>query len=533
MPTHPLTSQPGLRSSLFQLRRLSRRIPQVAGTLAVLGLSSCANLDFGPTSPEPSSLQVQACRPLSRPIDATRFDDIQLVSAEQSTDAETMQKKSDSQSAIAPLPEPEPLAEAGLLTLEQLEAAALENNPTLRQAGLLVRQAEGNWQQVGLYPNPVAGYQSEEINDEGTAGKQGVYLSQTIVTADKLEWNQAAASWSVEQTRLQADAQRWAVINSVRSQFYELLAAQRTIEVAEDLHEIVRKGLQSAEELKKAGQVPQTDVLQAKLELNAVDVLLQSARHQARGARRELAALIGLHELPGTSVQGQLDRETSSLDYEAEWSRLQGSSPILQFAHAQIEEAKAQLHREQVQPIPDMQLQANALNDFATDNAVFGLQVGVMLPVHNKNQGNIAAAYATYHAACENVQRLELTLRQQLAQAVQQYEVARTQVELYRDEILPTAQEALDLTTRGYQSGEIGFLRVLTVRRAYVENQIGLINALRELNAATVQVEGLLISGGLSAPSQLMGNFGGSTGTTNQGGGGGGTRPLVAVPKTE
>ena len=517
MPTHPST-----------LRRGYRRIPQLAGTLAVLGLTSCANFDPGPSSLEPSSLQVRACRPLSRADERT-----QLVAAEEDAKETTDAEQPKPQSAIAPLPEPEPLAEAGSLTLDRLEALALENNPTLRQAGLLVRQAEGNWQQVGLYPNPVAGYQSEEVNDDGTLGKQGVYVSQTIVTADKLELNQAAASWSVEQSRLQADAQRWAVVNGVRSQFYQLLAAQQTIEIAEDLHEIVRKGLQTAEELKQAGQVPKTDVLQAKLELNAVDVLLQSARHQARGARRELAALVGLPDLPETSVQGQLDRKTSTLDYEAEWSRLQANSPILHFAHAQIEEAKAQLHREQVQPIPDVQLQANALNDFAADNAVFGLQLGVMLPVHNKNQGNISAAYASYHAAMENVHRLELMLRQQLAQAVQRYEVARTQVELYRDEILPTAQEALDLTTRGYQSGEIGFLRVLTVRRTYVENQIGLIDALRELNNATVEVEGLLISGGLSAPSQVMSNFGSSSGGPNQGGGGGGTRPLIAVPKTE
>ncbi|WP_166823656.1 TolC family protein [Thalassoroseus pseudoceratinae] len=418
----------------------------------------------------------------------------------------------------APVPAPDqlPTTLTNGLTLQSLEAMALENNPTLRQAGLLVRQAEGNWLQVGLYPNPTAGYVGDEINDDGTAGRQGVFVNQTVVTADKLELNQAAASWNVEQSRWQANAQRWAVINSVRSQFYQLLAAQRTVEIAEDLHKIVSKGLETAEELKKAGQVPQTDVLQAKIELNAVDVILQTARHRQIGTRRELAAFIGIDELPNDPLEGTLDRDPTPLDFESEWLRLQADNPVLQSAHAQVEQAKAQLHREQVQPIPDVQLQGSVSNDFAADNAVFGLQVGVMLPVHDKNQGNISAAYAAFHAALENVQRLELALRQQLAQSVQRYEVARAQVELYRDEILPTAQEALDLTTRGYESGEIGFLRLLTVRRTYVENQINAIAAMRELNLAAVQLDGLLITGGLNSPSQTVGNFGGSTGRSSQ-----------------
>lgn len=522
---------------------------------SLLSCSSCANLD--PAGPEATAPWLKACRPVSRSEQsAAERSGIRTVSAvggpqflavdadESASDAPVPAqeppaiakdpKNSTTDGKTENAPAPEELIENGGISLAKLEEIALANNPTLRQAGLLVRQSEGNWLQVGLYPNPVVGYQAEEINDDGTAGKQGVFASQTIVTADKLELNRAAASWDIEQARWQADAQRWAVVNSVRVQFYAVLAAQRTVEVAEDLEKIVQQGVETAVELRKAGQVPETDVLQANLERNAVQIILRTARRRESGARRELAALLGLPELLSAPLAGTLDNAMPELDYELEWQKLAANSPALQFAQAQVEQARAQLRREEVQPIPDVLVQANALNDFATDTPVYGLQLGIALPVHNKNQGNIAAAHAALHQAAENIQRLELTLRQQLAQAIQQYEVAQTQAELYRDEILPTAQEALDLTTQGYRAGEVGFLRVLTVRRTYVENQINYIATLQDLKSAAVDIEGLLISGGLNLPAQVLGQFGsGRGGAGGAGGGGGGTRPLTATPKTE
>ncbi|MCA9072298.1 MAG: TolC family protein, partial [Planctomycetaceae bacterium] len=283
-----------------------------------------------------------------------------------------------------------------------------------------------------------------------------------------------------------------------------VLAAQRTVSVAQDLKTIVEKGVETAKELEKGGEVPQTDVLQAELELNAVEILLQNARQQEQGVRRELAAVLGIPELPSGEVIGNLDQETKSVDFEMEWQKIQSASPLLQMAQMQIEQARAQIERERVQPIPDVQVQASLMHDFAGDQALLGTQIGLMLPIHNKNQGNIAAAESALYQAVENLSRLEFALRQELADAVRRFEMAQSQVELYREKILPKAQQTLDLTTKGYQAGEIDFLRVLTAQRTYVENQVDYIAALAELQSAQVQIDGLLITGGLKNPSQLL-----------------------------
>src|SRR5690606_16114357 len=80
---------------------------------------------------------------------------------------------------------------AGPLSLDDLERLALSHNPTLAQATAQVDAAHGRAIQAGLYPNPTVGYFSQQIGEEGTAGQQGAFLTQVIVTGGKLRLNRA------------------------------------------------------------------------------------------------------------------------------------------------------------------------------------------------------------------------------------------------------------------------------------------------------------------------------------------------------
>jgi outer membrane protein TolC len=96
------------------------------------------------------------------------------------------------------VPVPEATSErSGSLALADVEQMALQNNPSLAQAYARVEAARGIWLQVGLYPNPVAGYVAEEMGDEGTAGLQGGFIGQQLVTAGKLRLNRQVACQEV------------------------------------------------------------------------------------------------------------------------------------------------------------------------------------------------------------------------------------------------------------------------------------------------------------------------------------------------
>jgi len=121
------------------------------------------------------------------------------------------------------------------LSLAQLKQIALKRNPTLYQAGMRIQAAYGQLEQVGLYPHPLAGYTGEEMGANGTAGKQGVFVSHEIVTGGKIKLNRALAGQAVRQVQWARQSQMHRVLNDVQSIYYEVLYAQQTIEINEQL----------------------------------------------------------------------------------------------------------------------------------------------------------------------------------------------------------------------------------------------------------------------------------------------------------
>ena len=128
---------------------------------------------------------------------------------------------------------------------------------------------------------------------------------------------------------------------------------------------------------------------------------------------------------------------------------------------------------------------------------MYFLSLGAEVPVWNRNQGNVTAAMANLQAAQAEVSRLELSLRDDLANTFQRYESARNEVEIYQEQILPTADKNLSLSQKAYDEGEFDFLRVLIARRDLFEARVNYVASLTELRAAAIEIQGLLLTGGL------------------------------------
>jgi cobalt-zinc-cadmium efflux system outer membrane protein len=73
-------------------------------------------------------------------------------------------------------------------------------------------------------------------------------------------------------------------------------------------------------------------------------------------------------------------------------------------------------------------------------------------------------------------------------------------VNQYASTILPKSQESMNLSEQAYIAGEFDFLRVLVARRTYFETNLSYVQARADLAIANARIEGLLLSGGLTAP---------------------------------
>ena len=232
------------------------------------------------------------------------------------------------QAEPVPAPVPEPGSLPGM-TICQLEAMAASCNPTLVQAAARVQAARGQYVQVGLYPNPVMGYQGTEINDEGQAGQQGGFISQEVVTAGKLRLNRCVASQEIQQAEFAWEAQRLRVMTDVRRGFYDVLVAQSALELAEQLVRIGEEGVKSSEALMKAKEVARIDVLQARIEADSAKILLEKSRNRHAAAWRGLAAIVGTPMMQPAPLAGNLQDDMVELGWEDTLNRLLAESPQL------------------------------------------------------------------------------------------------------------------------------------------------------------------------------------------------------------
>lgn len=386
---------------------------------------------------------------------------------------------------------------AGSLTLADLENMALANNPTLVQATTRIQAAQGRRLQGGLRPNPIVGYQASEVGNEGRVGQQGAFYSQEFVRGGKLALNRAVGTREVAQALQELAAQRLRVLNDVRIEYFNVLVAQRAMELARELTDLGRRGVETTERLFQGQQVGQAEVLQARIESASATITLQNAQNRRAAAWQRLSSVIGVPGMALQTLSGDLTPPLAELDWEESYTRVVAQSPELASARAGVLRARAILERAQAEPIPNVDVQLGVQYDNASQYTIGNVQLGVPIPFRNRNQGNIQTAFADVRNAEANIGRIELSLRNRLALAFERYANARNQVDTFTRQILPDARSSLELVSTAYRQGQVNFLALLTAQRTYSQANLAYLQAVQELNASRVAIEGLLLTGSL------------------------------------
>jgi len=124
-------------------------------------------------------------------------------------------------------------------------------------------------------------------------------------------------------------------------------------------------------------------------------------------------------------VSSAIEPEGPPLDWDSSLNRLFQESPELQAAQAHVVYDQITLQRERVEPVPNIQLQGAAGYSFESQNAIATAQVGITLPLWNRNQGTIRQVQADLARSHAEVARVELSLRQRLADAFNRYRTAQ------------------------------------------------------------------------------------------------------------
>lgn len=476
------------------------RSRRTAARLAVLAVAYVSAAPCAPAADPPLPLPLRPAVYTS-PVAATRPAPIVPLTAIQHNPGESHAPTAPSKPAAPALAAPAPTVAAQALALADLEQLALRHNPTLAQAAAFIDAAKGKALQAGLPLNPTVGIRGEQIGADRRAGEwTWFYLQQEIVTGGKLRLSRLKYEQEAYAAEVQACAQRLRVANAIAEGYFEVLAAQRSVENHRRLKANAEDGLKTTEQLLNVGQANEPDLLQAKVEVQRAAVALKNAETRLRKTWEQLTAVVGVPTLPLQPLAGALDPDGPPLGKEEHLARLLEESPELAMARIEVKRDQVQLQRERREPIPNVTVRGGTGYNFETRNNTAEVGLSIKLPVFDRNQGTVRQAQADLARAAAEVDRVELDLRRRFADAFGRYETARTEVETWRAETLPTAEKAYELYLKSYKERRSAWPQVLVAQRTVYQLSEDYTRSLVELRRAEVEVRGLLLTGGLTAP---------------------------------
>ena len=391
------------------------------------------------------------------------------------------------------------------LTLAALLAMAQSHNPTLRAAQAAIRRSAGQATQAALPPNPVIGYQGDQIRGGSyNGGEQGGFIQQTIPLGGKLglrrdvyrqQQHVEELSLATQQSRVEAD---------IESGFYAALTMQQEIETRQHLNAIAADAAETARQLANVGQADAPDVLQSEVEQEQAVLDAITAQRHYVAAFHQLTAVAGQPDLPLTRLAGSLDATPAALPT---LDALIERSPAIQRADQAVRAAQAGLRSARRDVVPDLTLKAGEQwsGELVRENPNISAgpqsfaSASVDLPLWNRNQGNIASAQAALEKAEAEAQRARLALRQSAAPLIEQYTIAQTQSSRYRTELLPRAQRAYQLYRDRYQQMAAAYPQVLVSQRTLFQLQLAYIQSLGQLWQAAIALQHSTLTGGLAS----------------------------------
>jgi cobalt-zinc-cadmium efflux system outer membrane protein len=187
------------------------------------------------------------------------------------------------------------------------------------------------------------GYYGDEIRGGYiNGGKQGGFVSQTIVLGGKLAAARRVAQLAANEVATSGEMQRLRILNNVRTCFYHVLAAQRLAEVRQSLAKLAADAAQTSVQLGNVGQADRPDILQAEVEQQQAAVSFRVAEQNLQAAWRLLAAVTGKPNLPVTRLDGDLEA-IPDLNYEEWLAMTLRESPEIRLAQQAIERGEASL----------------------------------------------------------------------------------------------------------------------------------------------------------------------------------------------
>ena len=369
----------------------------------------------------------------------------------------------------------EPQEIASSLTLDEVVAEALRNNPQIHAMQAKWDAAREKPVQERTLSNPTIQYSGMDMVNGGSwpnTGEKRVSLEQEFPWFGKLGLRGKVAEKDAEIVHDDHMTMELEVVMSAKETYFDLYAIQHSLSITRAEEEVLKRMETISETRYSTGETSQQDVLKAQAEITMLKQRLLEFEQQQTTLKAKLNLLMDRPAdaplgLTVTAPAAEVDADASNLIAKAKRIR-----PEIKNAQAEIERSQTQRELMGKGSFPNYRLGVEYRNvgvdwsNFSRSDDMLMVTVGVDLPIwRTKYRAGVREAEKMIESSRADLDAAEHRTAYDVQYAHFKLLTAKRMLELYRTALIPQAEARLSASEAGYRTGKTGFLDLLESER--------------------------------------------------------------------
>jgi len=387
-----------------------------------------------------------------------------------------------------------PQSSAQQWTLASSLNQAMQTSPELKQSSAEISARQQDINMSGMWPDPEIAFKVDNKMglDDGAGGYDltDVVIRQSIPVS-RIEYQESAAEASLQAASYAHQFKSLQVQNRVAKVFHRLQFTFAKLALAEKQMELAEKTYGQDSRRDDGVMVRYLSPLE-EMRLNIIKEEARQSASSAEGkyieAQSEFVKLLNIESADVSSVSELLPiTELPDLD---QLSNLQNS-------HAQIssqkQEVMAARHEidvarstQMIDPSIGLSWSRDTLSTGRED--IYAIMFNIQIPLSDRK--NTAQSKATYRASQQRIELQLLTreLKINLNRSYAHLDHLVTQAEDYKNKVLKPAKKMLELTNKGFTSGELNILSLVDANNTYFESRLAYLDLLYQARVELADV---------------------------------------------
>jgi outer membrane protein, heavy metal efflux system len=288
-----------------------------------------------------------------------------------------------------------------------------------------------------------------------------------------------------------ADAERLTGARAAYA-FYQAVYFQQRFDLMQRI-EVLNLHLRDASMVRfHSGESPKLEANLAAVRFDQSRRITLLARRDYENGLRALQRVLGMQPRGTIELSGSLSDQSPEIDLERALELAMAMRPDLRARDYEIRRVAADiaLTRRLIIPNPIItgyaQRTADAPRQFVR---AFGGAVGVSIPLFNRKQAELTALQGDQRRASYERRATQLTVEQQVRDALAAYDAAREVVQLFESDAVGRIQESFGLIEGAYRSGKTGLIDLIVAENDLIATNSSYLDSLWDYQVARIGVE--------------------------------------------